>query len=578
MVQVLLAMGILAFLTGTIILFVFVLDHYVSLFIKQSIVIIPITIAAFAVIYILTFNHMTERLNNEILNELSMAATTSVKLLDGDDIDALTSIKDYQSGAYRRLSATLKDIVGGNKDAWNKSYYAAIYTGKNFDKMLLMSNDESNMFRPFTPLDEESGEYKLFMQGNLAFIGDYSTGTWAISDIPVRNSLGKVVGNYELALDMTNYQVSNLKQRRRITIIVAGIGIGLLLVLILLVSRIVRQLVQVARVLHTISSGDYSARVKYNAKDELGIVTKGVNTMASELQKQFAHIKTMNESTARFVPFQFMEYLGVTDITKLSLGNHVKRNLTVLFFDIRSFSINSEIMSAGDNFQFINKVMGISGPIIRNHNGFIDKYIGDAVMALFVDAADAVRSGIEIYRHLVLSRESRVKIGIDGINIGIGVNSGSAMMGIIGENERLSSTVISKNVNMASRLESLTKQTGSGMLVTRDTLNQISTEEDTFRYRFIGMIQPAGVNEVVGIFDMLDALAPKDRKKRVITKQVFESGITKFHTKQYETACKRFQKVVDYDPDDIWAATCLADAKRRLENPKLPSVFIIDKK
>jgi adenylate cyclase len=152
------------------------------------------------------------------------------------------------------------------------------------------------------------------------------------------------------------------------------------------------------------------------------------------------------------------------------------------------------------------------------------------------------------------------------------------MMGIVGENARLSSTVISKTVNLASRMESLTKQTGSGMLITRDTLNQIPDSEQKFQYRFIGMVQAAGVNEVMGIFDILDALPEKMRLRRLATKKVFESGIRKYHTKNYQTALERFEKVTAADPDDICAAICLAETRKRLIDPKLPSVFVFDKK
>jgi hypothetical protein len=152
------------------------------------------------------------------------------------------------------------------------------------------------------------------------------------------------------------------------------------------------------------------------------------------------------------------------------------------------------------------------------------------------------------------------------------------MMGIVGENERLSSTVISANVNLASRVEGLTKQTGSGLLITRDTLNQIAGHESEFSYRFLGMVQAAGVNEIVGLFDMLDALSPKKKRCRLATKTVFESGVRKFHQKDYAAAVQRFKKVVNADPTDICAVHHLEDAHKHLKDPGLPSVFVFDKK
>jgi Tfp pilus assembly protein PilF len=116
------------------------------------------------------------------------------------------------------------------------------------------------------------------------------------------------------------------------------------------------------------------------------------------------------------------------------------------------------------------------------------------------------------------------------------------------------------------------------MLVTRDTMNQIAGYEEEFNYRFIGMIQAAGVNEVVGAFDILDALPTNTRKRRMATKLVFESGVRRFHTKEYKTACARFEQVVNADPTDACAANALAEARKRLENPTLPSIFVFEKK
>jgi len=341
---------------------------------------------------------------------------------------------------------------------------------------------------------------------------------------------------------------------------------------------IVKRLSAVGRVLSNIAHGDRTARVSNVRRDELGNVSSGLNSMAEELQQQFDRITLLNESTIRFVPVQFMEHLGVSDITKMKLGDNVQRDISVLFFDIRYFSIDSEMMTARENFVFINKILSIAGPIIRKHHGFVDKFIGDAVMALFINGIDAVRAGIELFQTLVIEESTRVKVGVDGINIGVGIHWGSVMMGIVGEDERLSSTVISANVNLASRVEGLSKQTGSGLLITKDTMNQLAGNESEFAYRFIGMVQAAGVNEVVGLFDMLDALSPEERQSRLATKAIFESGVRKYHMNDYAAAIQRFEEVMSADPSDICAAHHLEDAHKRLKHPNMPGVFVFNKK
>jgi class 3 adenylate cyclase len=576
-VQIALLLGILALIAGLCILFISILDGYISLFIKLTAVIIPLLIIAFIIVFSVTFNIMTDQLNEALFNEMIALAVLSAKMVDGDDVDRITSIKDIHSDEYKKLSEFVKDVVGYNADPWNKAYYAAIYKGDNFEHVVVISCEEWNLFRPDELLEGE--DLEAFLRGEpFADIIKLFNGVWGFAGAPVYNSAGEITSMFEIGLDMTGFEIGNAKLRTHVAIIVAVVCVIMLLTLCILISIIVKRLSAVGRVLHNIAGGDRTARVPYIARDELGKVSHGLNNMAEELHHQFDRITRLNESTIRFVPIQFMEQLGVSDITKMKLGDNVQRDISILFFDIRYFSISSEMMTARENFVFINKILGIAGPIIRKHNGFVDKYIGDAAMALFVDGIEAVRAGIELYQTLVVDTNNRVKIGVDGIDIGIGIHSGSVMMGIVGENERLSSTVISPNVNLASRVESLSKQTGSGLLITKDTLNQLAGNEAEFEYRFIGMVQAAGVNEVVGLFDMLDALPLKDKKRRLVTKRVFESGVRKFHMKDYAAAIQRFEKVLESDPQDICASHHLREAHRHLRKPDLPSIFVFDKK
>ncbi|MDR0465667.1 MAG: HAMP domain-containing protein [Treponema sp.] len=566
-----------AFIAGLCILFIGILQGYISLFIKLTVVVIPLLIIAFIIVFTLTFNIMTEQLNEALYNEMISKTVISSKLVNGDDLDKINSIKDVHSDEYKRLSSLVKEIVGYNADPWNRAYYAALYKGNNFEYIVVISEEEWNLFRTDEPLTGDD-YYKLINGEPIIITNELFNGTWTFANVPVYNSKGQISGKLEIGLDMTGYEISSKILKSYVSFIVAAVCVVILAVLCILISLIVRRLSAVGKVLHNIESGDRTARVPYLARDELGKVSKGLNNMAEELQFQFDRITKLNESTIRFVPIQFMEHLGVSDITKMKLGDSVQRVISVLFFDIRSFSINSEMMTARENFEFINRILGIAGPVIRKHNGFVDKYIGDAAMALFTNGIDAVRAGIELYQQIVVDKSSGVKIGVDGINIGVGIHSGSVMMGIVGENERLSSTVISANVNLASRLESLTKQTASGVLITRSTLNQLAGHEEEFSYRFIGMVQAAGVNEVVALFDMLDALMPKDKKRRLATKVVFESGVRKFHMKDYAAAVSRFQKVVAADPNDKCAAHYLEEAHKHLQNPELSSIFVFDKK
>ncbi|MDR0442677.1 MAG: adenylate/guanylate cyclase domain-containing protein, partial [Treponema sp.] len=229
-------------------------------------------------------------------------------------------------------------------------------------------------------------------------------------------------------------------------------------------------------------------------------------------------------------------------------------------------------------FDLVNKVFGLAGAIIQKHNGFVDKYLGDAAMVLFERAEDAVKAGIEIYRTIILDESTRVKNGIDGINIGIGAHTGNVMMGVIGDTEHYASTVISKHVNTASRIEGLTKQVSAGMLISADVMQNISEGEQNFNFRYLGMVNPAGSREANGIFEILDALPDDKRKKRLKSKEIFESAIRNFLTEKYQISAERFKKVMDFDATDECAKHFYHETMLRVEGRDKRRVFSFNEK
>jgi adenylate cyclase len=188
-------------------------------------------------------------------------------------------------------------------------------------------------------------------------------------------------------------------------------------------------------------------------------------------RKNLEYQVQLNRSFARFVPTEFLHYLGRDSIIDIRLGDQVQRDMTILFSDIRSFTTLSESETPQETFDFLNSYLKDIGPIIRRNHGFIDKYIGDAVMALFPEnPQDAVCAAIEMMQALALFNARRAESGLAPINIGIGIHSGACMLGTIGENDRLETTVISDAVNTASRIESLNKSLGTSILVSENTL------------------------------------------------------------------------------------------------------------
>lgn len=183
----------------------------------------------------------------------------------------------------------------------------------------------------------------------------------------------------------------------------------------------------------------------------------------------------------RFVPDDFLRELGHVDIAEVQLGDQVEREMAVLFSDIRSFTSLSEGMTPGETMTFINEYLANAGPIVREHGGFIDKYIGDAIMALFKDPDAALRAAVGLQDALHRFNETRRARGQRPVAIGVGVHAGKLMLGTVGEVQRIDTTVIADAVNVASRVEGLTKTYGVGIVVTDDLVHSLREKRDDLR-------------------------------------------------------------------------------------------------
>jgi signal transduction histidine kinase/DNA-binding response OmpR family regulator len=194
------------------------------------------------------------------------------------------------------------------------------------------------------------------------------------------------------------------------------------------------------------------------------------------------HLKLakINAAYNRFVPHEFLQFLEKESIVEVRLGDYVQKEMTIMFSDVRSFTSLSEKMTPKENFDFLNMFLGGVGPCIREHRGFIDKYLGDGIMALFPESpVDAVEAALAMQVQLDEFNTHRATEGYPPIKIGIGLHTGSLILGTIGEEKRMEGTVISDAVNLASRLEGLTKWYGCTLIISEQTLKALGSHAVT---------------------------------------------------------------------------------------------------
>lgn len=264
-------------------------------------------------------------------------------------------------------------------------------------------------------------------------------------------------------------------------------------------------------------------------------------------------LSKLTAAYSRFVPREFLEHLSLESILDVKLGDHVLKEMTTLFSDIRSFTSLSERMSPEENFRFVNSYLERMEPVIRNHQGFIDKYIGDAIMALFSGGADdAVRAAIAMLLSLKEYNAGRERAGYDPIQIGIGLNTGNLMLGTVGGPDRMDGTVISDAVNLASRIEGLTKLYGASILLTDRTRERLK-QPQLFAMRMVDRVIVKGRSEPVEVYEVFDGDPTTLRDGKLATLDLWQTGQRLYQQGDFCSAKEAFAACLRLCPDDLAA-------------------------
>ena len=274
-------------------------------------------------------------------------------------------------------------------------------------------------------------------------------------------------------------------------------------------------------------------------------------------------LRLVNKAYSRFVPKEFLNFLNKQSITEIFLGEQVQREMSILFSDIRSFTELSEKLSPKDNFNFLNSYLSRMGPIVRSHGGFIDKYIGDGIMALFPGSIEnALDSAIAMQQEIRIYNQQRMNFQYDSIRVGIGIHTGPMILGTIGEEERMESTVISDAVNLASRIEGLTKTYGAYILISEFALQNLANTEK-YTYRILDRVKVKGKSNTIAVYEIFNGMSDYLYELHSQTKTDFEKGLHHFWSNEFSEAIESFQRVIDIFPSDIATLHFLELAQKR---------------
>lgn len=297
-------------------------------------------------------------------------------------------------------------------------------------------------------------------------------------------------------------------------------------------------------------------------KDKLEHEVQQHKKTAAEHQQLLSVLQQTEGAFGRLIPHQLLELMGRNSILDVELGDQFERKLTIMCTDIRDFTMLSENMTPQENFDFLNAYLAQMEPVISEHGGIIDKYIGDSILALFTRGADDALSGaIHMFEKLEKYNSGRARAGYKPLQIGVGLNTGLVMIGTVGGANRMETTVIGDAVNLTSRIEGATKTYYTPLLISQNTLYDLAVPEK-YDIRFLDRIRVKGKTQPLSIYEVFDNDPVKLRDGKRADKVKFETAVAYYHMKDIAMAMNLFTECLEKTPKDIPAHIYLSRCKQ----------------
>lgn len=252
----------------------------------------------------------------------------------------------------------------------------------------------------------------------------------------------------------------------------------------------------------------------------------------------------------RFVPEAALRLLGRSDARDVNAGDIVEAVATIAFIDLRDFTRLSEALTPEGVVQLLNDWYGTIEPLIAEHDGFIDKYIGDAALAVFTGPVDrAVRCCIEIVKAVAGLNRKRLSDGLPPIRAGIGLNTGIAAFAAVGSINRVDITVIGDTVNVAARLEAITKSYGVDIMLSEQTYARLGDVE-SLDLRFLDRIVARGKKIPLSIYEAYGGDTEVRRQAKKLLRPDFDRAVAWYHYGRVDEARPLLDRCVAMLPDD----------------------------
>jgi adenylate cyclase len=443
-------------------------------------------------------------------NVLSIAATAAA-MMDADSHNGIRTRSDQDTPTYKQLESELRRARDANRrrDIYVKYIYSMrpyAQDPKTAEFVLDAEEDGVNKSNVGDVYKSSNPNYLVHFnefQADEDFVSD-QWGLWLTANAPIRDASNQTVGAVGVDISATEAM-----QRLNRLFWSGALALGVSLIAAYFLAsfasqRIARPLITIRNAVERIAAGDYSQTLKLSSKDEFEEVANALNKMTIGLQQR----EDLKSALARYVSEDILNeiiYAG-----RPSELYSQRKKVTALFADVRGFTHFSEQLSPEETVAMLNDYFEKMIDSVFKNFGHLNKFMGDGLMALFgalredefqeehaVQAALDMRTALTELQEKWATSESRARDALASLRIGIGINTGLAIVGNIGSKQRMEFTAIGDSINLASRLEQATRDRGVDILVSEFTY--VATRS-RFPFEPVGEISLKGKTESARTF------------------------------------------------------------------------------
>lgn len=446
---------------------------------KLTLLLITVSLLSCGVSAGLSYYETRTMLLDQIRSKATSIAATGATLISGEKLREIQTRDDESSAHYADLTKLLRNIRDANRrpDAFIKNAYTLRRSrlSPTVVEFVLDAEERPEDFSHVGDVYKGTNENvaNLDLGADETFTHD-QWGEWLSATAPIKTSSGQTVG--ALGIDMRAADVS-ARLADLLLAHLAGVGCAAGLVILLswrISKRVTEPLSQLKSGADQYRRGDFDRRIIVDTGDEFAELAKSMNEMAAAIKER----ETVKSAFARYVSQQVLDSILSSETGATLKGQ--RRRVTIFFSDIRGFTRMAESMAPEDVVAFLDAYFERMVDITFRNHGTLDKFLGDGLMAIFGAPTEdpfqeehAIRAALEMQSELELLSKKLEQEGHPPLRIGIGINSGNAIVGNIGSETRMEYTAVGDTVNVASRIESLTKETGSDVLISESTYDAV---------------------------------------------------------------------------------------------------------